>query len=211
MEIEVGTPPVTVNVFIPQGAKKIACLVSGGADSAVLLYMLAIDAQKYGVELVTFTVPRSDGAINYSPGIVECVNRLAGTNVPMPIAIGDPDNNHHSEQTRSGHRQILKDYTDIDYIYYGSQSVASELENIEGVVYPWRPERMFYPGKTICPFFDLTKEHTLDLYFKLGIVELLKYSHTCCVWPVGRCEVCYNCIERKWAFTKLGQTDPGSI
>jgi hypothetical protein len=211
MEIQVGTPPVLVNVFIPAGAKKIAVLVSGGSDSAVLLYMLAKQAQDRNVQIVTFTVPRSDGAINYSLGIVECVNRLAGTTIPMPIAIGDPDNNHHSQQTRSGHKQILVDYPDIDYIYYGSQKVSQELENIEGVVYPWRPDKMFYPGKTICPFFDLTKEHTLELYFKLDIVELLKFSHTCCVWPVGRCTVCYNCIEREWAFKKLGQIDPGSL
>lgn len=210
MQVLVGNPPVLVNVFIPREANKIAVLVSGGSDSAVLLYMLALEAKQWGVDLVTFTVPRTDGAINYSPGIIECVSRLSGVNLPPPISIGDPLNNHHSQQTRSGHREILARYPDIDLIYYGSQRVAPELENIADVEYPWRPARLFYTGKTICPFHDLTKEHTLDLYYKLDIVELLEYSHTCCVWSEGRCGVCYNCRERVWAFNKIGQTDPGS-
>lgn len=211
MEILVGDPQVLVNVFIPMGAKKIGVLVSGGSDSAILLYMLAIESNKYGVELVTYTVPRSDGAINYSPTLVEQISKLSGVAIDRPISIGDPLNNHHSQQTRSGHREILAMYPDIDYIYYGSQRVTPELENISGVIYPWRPDRMFYPGKTICPFFDLTKEHTLELYYKLGVEQLLEYSHSCAAWPVGRCGQCYNCIERSWAFNKLGQSDPGHL
>jgi hypothetical protein len=211
MEVLVGNPAVFVKVFIPREANKIGVLVSGGSDSAVLLYMLALEAKRWGVEIVTFTVPRTDGAINYSPGIIECVSRLSGVQLPPPISIGDPLNNHHSQQTRSGHREILEKYSDIDLIYYGSQLVTPELENIPDVVYPWRPTRLFYSGKTICPFHDLTKEHTLDLYYKLDIVELLEYSHTCCVWPKGRCGVCYNCRERVWAFNKLGHSDPGSL
>lgn len=211
MEVSVGNPSVLINVFIPIGTKKIAVLVSGGADSAILLYMLAIDAKKFNVGIIPFTVPRADGAINYSPNIVKKVNELANVELPGPYAIGNPINLHHSQQTRSGHKEILEKFPDIDYIYYGSQKVTSELENLANIVYPWRPERMFYPGKTICPFFDLTKEHTLELYYKLGVQELLEYSHSCCVWPIGRCGKCYNCIERVWAFKKLDKTDPGCL
>jgi 7-cyano-7-deazaguanine synthase in queuosine biosynthesis len=211
MQVIVGNPGILVNVFIPIHTKQIAVLVSGGADSAVLLYMLAQEAKNSNVKILTFTVPRADGAINYSPEIVNCVNRLAETKLPQPIQIGNPIGLHHSQQTRSGHREILNKFPEVDYIYYASQQVAKELENIESIEYPWRPQRMFYPDKTICPFFDLTKEHTLELYYKLQIEELLKYSHSCCVWDKGRCGKCYNCIERVWAFKKLDQIDPGIL
>lgn len=210
MEVIVGNPPILVKVFIPMGAKKIATLVSGGADSAILTYMLARESHKYNVELLTYTVPRTDGAINYSPAIVEKISSMTGISIPPPVEIGDP-HRHHSDQTRSGHRQLLVQHPEIDYIYYGSQKVAPELENIPELAYPWRPERMFYPGKTICPFYNLTKEHTLELYYKLEVTELLKYSHSCAVWSVGRCGKCYNCLERSWAFGKLGKIDPGHL
>lgn len=211
MEITVGNPRIVVNVFIPMGTKKIAVLVSGGSDSAILLYILSLEAKKYNIEILPFTVPRADGAIKYSPKIVEQVSILSGYTLPLPIAVGNPLQLHHSQQTRSGHNEILQKFPEIDYVYYGSQKVTTELEGIDNVVYPWRPERMFYPGKTICPFFDLTKEHTLELYYKLNVVDLLSYSHSCCVWDKGRCLKCYNCIERDWAFKKLGQTDPGNL
>jgi 7-cyano-7-deazaguanine synthase in queuosine biosynthesis len=211
MEILVGNPPILINVFIPMGAKKIAVLLSGGSDSAILLYILAKECKKYNVDLMIFTVPRADGAINYSPKIVFEINKLLDIDLAPPIAVGDPHNHHHSQQTRSGHREILAKYPDVDYIYYGSQKVATELENLENVIYPWRPDRLFYQGKTVCPFFDLTKDHTLDLYYQLGVEDLLKYSHSCCVWDKGRCGKCYNCIERNWAFQKLDKTDPGCL
>jgi len=211
MEILVGNPPILVNVFIPIGAKKIAVLLSGGSDSAILLYILAKECKKYNIECIPFTVPRADGAMSYSPNIVMEINKLLNVDISIPIVVGDPENNHHSQQTRSGHREILKKFPDIDYVYYGSQSISSELENIPGVEYPWRPNRLFYQGKTVCPFYDLTKDHTIELYYELGVEDLLKYTHTCCVWDKGRCGKCYNCIERAWAFKKLSKIDPGHL
>jgi hypothetical protein len=127
MKVLVGNPPILVNVFIPREASKIAVLVSGGSDSAVLLYMLALDAKRWGVEILPFTVPRPDGAINYSPGIVECVSRLSGVELPSPVSIGNPDN-HHSQQTRSGHTEIVEKYPDLVWTdKYGYKNLQYEL------------------------------------------------------------------------------------
>lgn len=206
MKFTVGKDNVReVDVSIPNNVKKIAMLLSGGADSAILLYILAQEAKDRNIEIMTFTVPRPDGAILYSPGIVDFINATLGTSIPYPIEVGKPDV-HHSMQTRSGHMEIFQKY-DVDYVFYGSQSIPNELQGLE-LVYPRRPTSRTYP-KTICPFFDLTKEHTLDLYYKLGVPDLLKLSHSCTETQVGRCGACYNCIERAWAFTKLCQTDPG--
>lgn len=201
----------TLEITIPQDANTIASLVSGGADSAILLYILAVEAKICGAKIVTFTVPRSDGAYTYSPMIIDAINNLGGFNLPMPILVGNPTY-HHSQQTRSGHREILSTRSDIDYIYYGSQQVAPELSSEETYILPWRPTKSYYvESKSMCPFFDLTKEHTLDIYYKLGIEELLKYSHSCATIPTGRCARCYNCVERKWAFDRLGRIDPGIL
>lgn len=207
MKITVGKEIVKdIDISIPDDATAIAVLVSGGADSAVLLYCLAVEAKQRNIPILTFTVPRHDGAALYSPGIVEQVNKLAGSSIPLPIKVGNPDL-HHSIQTRSGHIEILEKYS-INYVYYGSQAIADELKTLN-FVFPKRPVSKSHNG-TICPFFDLTKEHTLDLYFKLNITELLKFSHSCTEETVGRCNICFNCVERAWAFTRLGQTDPGN-
>lgn len=194
-----------VEVSIPEDATKIAMLLSGGADSAILLYILAQEAKARNIEIMTFTVPRPDGAILYSPSIVDFINQQLSTSIPHPIEVGDPTV-HHSMQTRSGHVEIFQKYN-VDYVFYGSQSIPEELKGLD-LVYPRRPTSKVYP-RTFCPFFDLTKEHTLDLYYKLGVQDLLKLSHSCTETQVGRCGACYNCLERAWAFTRLGFTDPG--
>lgn len=211
MQIAVGNPEKIVHVFIPQDAKKIGVLLSGGSDSAILLYMLALESKQQNVEVIPFTVPRTDGAITYSPKIVEIVNQLTDSNLQRPIQVGDGINLHHSQQAQSGGREIYYRYKDIEYHYYGSQQIPEELQNLPDIIYPYRPNALFNPGNAICPFFNLTKEHTLDLYYKLKVPELLKYTHSCCVLDLGRCNKCYNCIERKWAFEKIGQTDIGSL
>jgi len=82
----------TFNIYIPEWPTKIAVTVSGGMDSAILLYLVAKlnKERSQPKELIPFTVPRTDGAYRYSPDIVKYVNRVLGLNLPAPIPVGDP-------------------------------------------------------------------------------------------------------------------------
>jgi 7-cyano-7-deazaguanine synthase in queuosine biosynthesis len=71
-------------------------------------------------------------------------------------------------------------------------------------------------GETInnrikAPFSEMYKNEVLDIGLKNvpEINEIIKYSHTCCATKGKRCNKCFNCQERTWAFDKLKVIDHG--
>ena len=196
----------TFNIYIPEWPTKIAVTVSGGMDSAILLYLVAKlnKERSQPKELIPFTVPRTDGAYRYSPDIVKYVNRVLGLNLPAPIPVGDPTV-HHSKQVETGTIEVLNGIA--DYIFYGSQQTPPVQWPMPGL-YPERPVHNKYKRAQI-PFVELDKRHTLDLYYQFGQEQLLELSHSCTEQQVGRCGQCFQCAERQWAFAQLNKKDPG--
>lgn len=200
-------------IELPSRHKKVGVMVSGGADSAILLYLLALEKKMAGSdhELIPLTVPRPDGAKDYSGPIVSFVNGLLGSDMPAPIIVGDPTL-HHSQQTNSGEREA-RDKLGVQHIFYGSQKHPPVPMPGE---YPGRPDRIHYTNNqgvitTTCPFAMLDKRHTMALFDVFQVWPLAAITHSCTEMTKGRCGVCYNCTERKWALDELGFTDPGSM
>jgi hypothetical protein len=203
-----------IKVELPAHHQRIGVMLSGGADSAILLYILALELKMSGSkqELITLTVPRADGASNYVDAIVNKVNELVpGVNIPLPIRLGDPTV-HHSQQGKSG-EIAARQHHNIEHIFYGSQ--AHPPVPMPGE-YPGRPDRTEYTNNqgivtTTCPFALLDKRHTIDLYEIFQVWPLIELTHSCTHRTEGRCGECYNCKERAWAMEALGYTDPGRL
>jgi hypothetical protein len=202
-----------VKIELPSKHRRIGVMVSGGADSAILLYLLALEKSLTGSshDLIPITVPRTDGAWDYAGPIVSFINGLLGTSMPAPIMVGDPTL-HHSQQTNSGEREA-RDKHGIEHIFYGSQKHPPVPMPGE---YPGRPDRIHYTNNqgivtTTCPFAMLDKRHTMALFDMFQVWPLAAITHSCTEQTKGRCGKCYNCVERKWALDELGFTDPGSM
>ena len=200
-----------VNIKLPEGKQRIGVMLSGGADSAVLLYLLCLERRmdKSTQEIIPFTVARPDGAWDYVKPIVEWVrNQLELTveQLPDPIKVGDPTV-HHSKQGRSGEIEARSKHG-IEHIFYGSQAHPDRaLIELPGE-YPSRPASVELPGTT-CPFALVDKRHTLHLYDIFQVWPLIELTHSCTALTVGRCGECYNCVERTWALADMGFVDPG--
>ena len=56
------------------------------------------------------------------------------------------------------------------------------------------------------PFKHLTKSHIIDLYFKMGIQELLQHTNSCDQQQIALqpCGMCNGCKERAWGFLECG-------
>lgn len=203
-----------IKIELPAHHQRIGVMLSGGADSAILLYLLALERKMSGSnhKLIPLTVPRTDGASNYVDAIVLKVNELVPeSNIPLPVRLGDPTV-HHSEQTNTGERDARRLHG-IEHIFYGSQ--AHPPVPMPGE-YPGRPDRTEYLNNkgqvsTTCPFALLDKRHTIDLYEIFQVWSLIELTHSCTHQTQGRCGQCYNCKEREWAIADLGYTDPGSL
>jgi len=196
-----------IEVSLPSDKKRIGVILRGGADSAILLYILALEKKMSNSdhELIPFTVARPDGAWDYVKPIVDKINEILDVNLPDPIKVGDPTL-HHSQQGRSGERQARAEFG-IEHCFYGSQ--AHPPVPMPGE-YPSRPTQVELPGTTI-PFALVDKRHTLDLFSIFDVWSLIELTHSCTAQTKGRCGECYNCKERAWAFTELGFQDPGSM
>jgi len=201
-----GPNKSNVEINLPAGSKKnILFAISGGADSAILLYILAKMNRDAGSEhnFTLFTVPRPDGGANYSPNIVKWISNKLQVDLSEPMIIGD-GNLPHQIVVKVVIKELLST-NKYDLLYVAENKVPDI-----GVVGPIRAPQQHYERRSL-PFWGVTKECTLDLYYQENIPELLELSHSCTERTVGRCNMCFQCKERAWAFNQLGINDPGTL
>ena len=195
-----------VKVDVPYG-KKVGVFVSGGWDSAVLLYLVWSKCLKQGNELCVYTVPKLDGAVNYAEKVVEwCRYKLIAQRVEHKI-VGDISANDPSSYVTSGVIEALTS-REVDLVYVAVTKYYDGMEPDHD-----RQHASQYGGEHVClqPFHNITKDQTVQLAFDLGIAEdIMDITHSCTELDEGRCGYCPWCKERQWAFEKIGKEDRGT-
>lgn len=201
-DITIELPPV----------KRVGVLVSGGADSAILLYILTKLNLDNGspCEIIPFTVPKTDGALAFASRVIKYINITLNCQLPETTVVGNP-NLHHSKQVWSGRNEAMEHYN-IDIMIYGSQKTPPKDELDVNWEYPFRPEKIHYIDEKIyCPFAQVDKRNTIDLYRIFNQMELLALTHSCTEKTIGRCYKCLYCKEREWALKSNNLIDTGTV
>jgi len=207
MQYTCGTNKDKIEILLPEGeSKNILYAISGGADSAILLYILAKMNKELGNKhkFTLFTVPRPDGGANYSPKIVNWIANKLQIELPEPMIVGD-GNLPHQIVVKVVIRELL-DSDKYDVLYVAENKIPPT--KLDGLA-PIRAPQPGYKRITL-PFWAVTKDSIIDLYYQENVQELLELTHTCTEWTVGRCNMCFQCNERSWAFAQLGIVDPGT-
>lgn len=186
----------------------IGLLHSGGADSAILLYIMM--KHSIGPIHVFTCANKLKGRINpkiASDVIGRCIDLTANQNVF-----------HHTyyveEQTFDSLFQNANKFLHmISYMYTGVTAfppieVLKNLGDIPDIFNKRDPEekRPLYNGKYYAPFFNHNKKDIYDMYKKLDLVDnLFPLTRSCedFVLRSGHCGVCWWCKERHWAFGRL--------
>lgn len=197
--------PSNTGINLPTTKKNILFALSGGADSAILFYMLCKFNKELGNlhTIIPFTVPRGDDGEIRSKHIVQWVNNKLGVSVPDPIIKGDK-NLHHSVVVKT----VIKDLLDTQ-IYDLLFVAENKVYDTESPGAPQRAKTNSFRTAQL-PFWHLTKDQTISFYYKENIPELLELTHSCTEQASGKCNMCYQCKEREWAFSKLMKQDPKS-
>jgi len=180
-------------------------MLSGGIDSAVLLYLLLLECEETNITptITLFTIPKHDGSLTYINGIVQYMNNRFNITLPDTITVGNPDA-HHTKQSTTAYFDIKIKYPEIEYIFFGTNKIPPTT--VAGLA----PVRVNANTEmVIAPFFDLYKTHIIDLLFQYEMEGLLKLTHTCTEQVIGRCNKCWQCGERAWAFNIMGRKDTG--
>jgi 7-cyano-7-deazaguanine synthase in queuosine biosynthesis len=94
----------------------------------------------------------------------------------------------------------------IDHLFFGSN------RNPPITITGNNPVRISPTNNSIlCPFFDLYKTDIVQFAIDCNAQELFNITHTCTEQQQGRCNNCWQCQERAWAFNKLNLTDTGTL
>lgn len=179
---------------------KYGILLSGGLDSALLLYLFI----KYGnnASIQPFTILKKDNAWIHANSIVDHFNKKTGVLIPSPIGI-KTSSVHHSKQNSVAVNEIFEKYS-IDKLLIAINRIPEDLKN-----FPGAPIRSITVSNQniLIPFSDQTKDKLISIIFSERIEDLIPLTHSCTERESGRCNRCWHCTERAWAFRKIGKSD----
>lgn len=182
---------------------KYGILLSGGLDSAVLLYLIIRDYPV--IDIQPFTIPKYDGAILYADPVIDHFNKKFDLKIPKTISVGDP-NVYHRLQSKTAVKEIFEKYA-VDKLFIAINQNPPELADLPGS--PQRDRKSDNP-KILFPFVNLYKDDILRIMIDEDQLDLADITHSCTEQQIGRCDRCWQCTERAWAFSKLGKVDTGT-
>ena len=183
---------------------KYGLMLSGGIDSAILLSYIADKFPK--INLQCFTIPKHDGASLYADNLIKRINDRFGTEFGPTIFVGNP-NVHHRLQSTTAIYDIFDRY-DVDWLFNALNTNPIELDNLPGA--PKRDKKSTN-HKMLFPFVDLTKDKILEIMFLNSYDFLIEITHSCTEMKLTRCNLCWQCKERAWAFKQLNKVDIGKL
>jgi NH3-dependent NAD+ synthetase len=184
---------------------KIGLFISGGFDSSTLAYLICdiIADQKLTIDLNIITIPRYDDSWRHSENIIVWLEQKFQIKLNH-LCVGNP-NLHHSEQVKSGIEFMRKLDPAMLLILADTRNPPNELQDT-GPVRIRSSSPLIYQ-----PWFDLNKTEVIKLAQNLNVLnEIAKLSHTCTESIELRCNYCWQCQERRWAFKNLNIIDLGN-
>jgi hypothetical protein len=182
--------------------KSYGIMLSGGLDSAILLYLLI--NQDPTIKIQPFTINKTDGASKYANPLIDHFNKKFSLSIPKTIYVGNPAV-HHRSQSTTAVIDIFNNFP-VDQLFIGINQNPPELTNLPGA--PQRDKKSKDP-RIIFPFVDLYKTDIIKIMIEHGQEDLMGITHSCTEQKDGRCNQCWQCTERAWAFKKLAKEDIG--
>jgi len=186
--------------------KRIGVWSSGGLDSTALLCLIMSELKSTGrletIPVTAFTIIKGEGSTYYSDRVVQKVSEHFG----VPIA--HTNNLANNEPAYSAGRIGI---VPIKHIYEDNKSDMDMYMGINRMapddIRPFKQTlKFFYPDEQVlykAPFLLLHKPQIFDLYYKLECEDMIQWTHSCTVLAVGKCDECYSCQEKVWAFNAL--------
>jgi hypothetical protein len=217
-----------IDLYIPKKGP-LGILMSGGADSTMLTFLLAktIKEYKLNVKILPISFKRDNKIWNLwtATNVIERIENI------LSLQKGEIFLNHnycyfgnHEKPEFSysleNHIRILKEKGFVTIVYNGitknPDPLPDELKDERELKRdkPWDKINNILPEHKeefliSMPFMFQDKKFIAELYHKHDLIEsLLPYTRSCEGFPKDTdfyrksCEKCWWCKERKWAFSK---------
>jgi hypothetical protein len=198
--------------FIPPNIKKLGLMVSGGLDSALLLYLITkeIKDNQLDVELMTYTVDKpSVNSTIHSKNIIAIIEKL--NDIKINNAIVGNKEAHSDYEIVFGVIDALnrerKTNMPLDILYLATTAVPEKLANEPGA--PARSRNSNFA--VVQPWGAETKDNVIKLVVENKLFTLIENSHSCTDRLDYHCGECWMCKERKWALAENNVQDFSDI
>jgi len=182
-----------MNIEIPEDCKIAHLLFSGGADSTLLLYLLAkeqIQRKNFVVKCYSMNMGKKTLKYTRCKNIITEIENLFDINI---YHYATPRN--YLIRDFVGHILAVED----GYVFTGCNKVLDFLEPINHIENDTPPVRgPALNDKHLRPFIDMDKSLIIRAYAELNIEHLLDKSYSCGFSHVEPCGACYFCLEKEW-------------
>ncbi len=184
----------------------VALFMSGGFDSTTLAHVIFQTLNNEGIEqeFTVYTVPRLDDSTKHAKRVLGWLSQKFPRVQYKHEYVGNPYLKSY-QQVFSGVIAVLLN-TD-KFVILSDTNVPEELRD------QWAPPRkQEFGDRVYLPFINYYKTHTVALAHELNALEeISKISHTCTESKEHRCNYCWQCKERAWAFKQLDLVDVGEM
>lgn len=187
-----------VTLYRPE-EDSVGILLSGGLDSALLLYMLMDSIGDKTIEIYTLGQEKYNNQEEvYSKKVIEyCSAKTGFTNY-----------NHHVSYTRDRHQLYQLSQTIPSKFYFAiTANPPGWLSEDRDRDRTWGVGRPIVNGNSFHPFTNLHKKEMATISNELGITEDLLAITMSCVSEARitmdyHCGECWWCKEREWGYGK---------
>jgi|688.fasta_scaffold890139_1 7-cyano-7-deazaguanine synthase in queuosine biosynthesis len=185
--------------------------LSGGADSAILLYILAKYSKKNIHTYTNKVLSRFGKQPEYTNKIIEACTKLTDNrNITQHIITVEQANNasfskQFNEVLENTNLSLFVGTTALPPLdaYSEFSSKISDTDYMERD--PTKQRSTTYKNGRLClPFFNLNKKDIANIYEHYELTEILfPLTRSCFIEEHQHCGRCFWCEERKWAFNKI--------
>lgn len=189
-----------MQITLPE--KPIALMLSGGFDSAVLLYLLCKSGAK---DVSCFTIEHRNSA--YYAGLIVDLIQQKFPAVSIGHEVLEKTSDNMIEIINEGYGGVIRQ----GYFLFDAATRNPSLEDLPDLPESRPPRAENYPRELMdCPFLEMTKVEVIAIAHEHGILdELAAITHSCTETDSERCGTCWQCLERKVSFKKNNLHDVG--
>jgi hypothetical protein len=219
MTVKTSQGDVTIDITVVQKhpfqtpAKKVGIRLSGGADSAIIAYMLAIYKRDYRPDLLLRPVTCVNNFKPYqeifAKNVVKKITELTGVEFDEHY-VGQVDGDHYVSQQSTFSNKLYEERK-LDIHFMGeTMNPPMNVEDDWNFTGGGRDNSRNDPAPTfipVCinkPIRNLNKQGVKELYDHFGVTDtLFPVTRSCEIHTLdftNHCGRCWFCLERHWGF-----------
>lgn len=177
-------------------SNNVALLFSGGIDSALLFYLLSKNRQEDNLTL--YVIDRYNKPLSHANAVYNLIcEKIKTDKFKLHTLIISKVENHKEIYVAS---EIIKALNKHKILVCGINKYPKDITIRPRYIASFQETDFIkYPLK------HYYKHDIIDQFYKLGIEDILPYTHSCGLDQVMPCTTCFNCRERIDAYNILNK------